>query len=103
MDKPLVIIIGVSFIVLILMIPRLLRKQNDKDEKRELHERGRTAVLMELDEKIKDQLAHIATLEANAGVIYGAEADEAIHVEHRKLRRLYRSRDIAANYPEAHP
>ena len=55
---------------------------------------------MEFEEKINDQLAHIARLEANAGAIFGGEEDGALHMEHRKLRRLYRSRDMAAAYPE---
>ena len=68
MDAPLVIVIGVPFIALMLIIPRLLRGQNDRDERRDLRKalkkRGRQAMLEELDEKINDQLTHIAKLEA---------------------------------------
>jgi hypothetical protein len=102
MEIPLVIVIGVPFIVLMLIIPRFLRGQNDRDEWRDLQkalkERGRQAILEELDEKINDQLTHIAKLEANAGAIYGAGGADAMHMEHRELRRLYRSRDIATDY-----
>ena len=104
MDAPLFIVIGIIAIVLALILPRLLRRQLHREEWRDLQkalkERGRQAVLEELDSKISDKLTHIAKLEANAGVIYGAEGDEGMHTEHRELRGLKRSRDIAANYRE---
>jgi hypothetical protein len=102
MDAPFFIVIGVPFIVLMLIISRFLRRNNERDEWRDLQEalkeRGRQAVLEELDKKISDQLTQIAKLEANAGVIYGAGGDDAMHMEHRELRRLNRSREIAADY-----
>jgi len=104
MDTLLFIVIGIIVIVLALILPRLLRRQLHRKEWRDLQkalkERGRQAVLEELDSKISDKLTHIAKLEANAGVLYGVGGDEVMHMEHRELRCLMRSRDIAANYRE---
>ena len=64
MDIPLVIVIGVPFIALMLTIAHFLRCKTDQNERRDLQkalkERGRQAILEELDEQINDQLAYIA-------------------------------------------
>jgi Na+-transporting methylmalonyl-CoA/oxaloacetate decarboxylase gamma subunit len=97
-------VIGVGVVLLVLLFPHYLRWQVQRSARRELQkslsERDPEEVIEELDAKIRDQLALIAELEANAGVIYGAGGDELIHREHRDLRLLKQNRKIAADYIE---
>ena len=98
-----IIIVGIA-IVLALILPHFLRQQRHQHElralKKAIKDRGKQAVLEEIDIKISDKLTYIATLDANAGAIYGAGGDEVMDMAHRELRSLKRSRDIAANYRE---
>lgn len=104
MAEPLLIAIGVFIIVLALILPRLLRRQQDREEWRELQKalkkHGRQATLEKLDKKISDKLTYIAKLEANAGMIYAAGEDGELHMEHRELSHLKQIRDKLANHPE---
>ena len=104
MDTYVFIVIVAIAIALALILPHFLRQQLHRQELRFLEkaikERGKQAVLEEIDNKISDKLTYIAKLDANAGAIYGAGGDEVMDMAHRELRSLKQSRDIAANYRE---
>lgn len=104
MDTYVFIVIVAIAIALALILPHFLRQQLHRQELRFLEkaikERGKQAVLEEIDNKISDKLTYIAKLDANAGTIYGAGGDEVMDMAHRELRSLKQSRDIAANYRE---
>ena len=100
----LVTVIGVGVVLLALLYPHYVRRLAQRSAWRELQkslsERNPEEVIEELDAKIRDQLARIAELEANAGVIYGAGGDELLHQEHRELGLLKQNRKIAVDYIE---
>jgi hypothetical protein len=97
-------VFGVSVVLFALLFPHFARRQAQRSARQELKkalsERGPEEVTEELDTKIRDQLAHIAELEANAGAIYGAGGGELIHQEHRKLGLLKQNRKIASDHIE---